>query len=262
MGLGQISKLKVIGAAVVGLLIAGGVVFLITTVFSGGDEAGSDAFDEMLAVPTIDFSELPEPTEGPTPTPAPTPDIGATQLAYFSATQEARERVVRGDPLLDVPTQPVLGDVEKEYLSEVGAGMWHGVEAWMLLRRVAYRDHSEWVAIDADSDLDRADQALVFGSVLFPDEPPDGLHIAVLGYVNRVVQSIDELDEAHSRLASAYRLVEESTGEEGRRLGVEDRETLTRDIRLAQRSLDNFSAVMSEYGCSICGELIRAKPDN
>ena len=113
MGLGQISKLKVIGAAVVGLLIAGGVVFLITTVFSGGDEAGSDAFDEMLAVPTIDFSELPEPTEGPTLTPAPTPDIGATQLAYVSATQEARERVVHGDPLLDLPTQPVLGGYRK-----------------------------------------------------------------------------------------------------------------------------------------------------
>ena len=252
-------KNVLIGAASVFVILIAFVVGVATLL--GGDEVEEVVLvlyeeDEILLRVQQTIEAM-----GPTPTPMPTPDVAATLQAEMEYNRRQVARIVQLNPLdSDKVRNPYLEVKEIEYLSGMGPLLWNYVQVWMHVRQVLSMDVSEWSLGLLEYHLGVAGGILdATPEVGYPRSGEVGE--VVRAYVERLVEGTYGIERAVVRLDEGLEILSKVESGLGMDLEFEDREALVKIARDVTEDLVVFDDSMSKYGCSICGELFRVRPE-
>ena len=264
------------------LFVAGGVlVVLVLLVFllrgSGDSPAGSaepapvpDAAGLLPGTPGHDpgpsvdeqIADSVSATMGalePTPTPEPTPDIASTVQARLTEGREVLPpEAVSGLLDGDEARGPFLRGPDRIHMAQLGERLWVAVRVYLRLQEVADLEFSRlsWTFVE-----DRV--ALVDG--LFGEEEPEPIEPRgnvdpVVGeYAELIFDVIGEIRTAALELRAIQDLFAGAGIEYVVELPPETRELIQEHYFSMDRRLRRFDGVMTEYGCSVCGELFRTR---
>ena len=247
------------GAAVFVFLIAlvvGGVALL------GGEEEVEEVVPVLYEESEI-LMRVQETVEamGPTPMPTPTPDVAATLQAEMEYNRRQVARIVHLNPLdSDEVRNPYLEVKEIEYLSGMGPLLWNYVQVWMHVRQVLSLDTEEWSLGVLEYHLGVAELILeATPDVSYPRSGEVGE--VVRAYVERLVEGTYGIERGVVKLGDALDIMSMVESGVGLDLEFAEREALRKISREVTEELAVFDDAMGKYGCSICGELFRVRPE-
>lgn len=243
------------------------VVILIAVVIGGTVLLGRGDGEEELPPVLYEESEIllrvQQTVEalGPTPTPTPTPDVAATLQAELEYNRRQVSRIVQLSPLDSKEVKnPYLEVREIEYLSGMGPVLWNYVQVWMHMRQVLSVDISEWSLGLLEYHLGVSSGILdATPSVEHPGSGDVGE--VVRAYIARLVEGTYGVERGVVRLEHALDILSRVESGVGMDLEFVDREELGQIARDVRVDLAVFDDSMSKYGCSICGELFRVRPE-
>ena len=283
-------KLSIGGGGVLLLLLA--IVFLM----SGGDDSGGGAAgvpDDGLVIvfdddPVLPETPLPDPSGGvvspvpaldpsviatqvaeqvaatvvamaPTPTIVPTPDIPATVQAQILGNRGGSRPVVVVNPLdTSGVRNPYLTQEDHDFLESLGEDLWIATLLYLRVTEIANSDFVELSLPEIQQRLIYIDDLLAGLMDLAPRRAPTGNVSPVVKTYGQLIEGgIVAVQKSVGEFRKALVLFEDSGVETVSELGGVERERLKFHYLQANEYLLDFYAVMSSYGCSICGELFR-----
>ena len=180
----------------------------------------------------------------PTPTITPTPDIAATLAADLALNRPQPAFVINPLAAEDV-RNPYLKEVDQEYLRGMGGRIWYYTVVWMRLGEFLDTDVAGW-SLEILVDRVGYFEEQIGSSPAGASGSQSGVDSVVSSYVETLEEGILGLHESVEHLS-----------------GARDRVVAGESVDLGQvardsyRSLGKFDDSMSDYGCSICGELFR-----
>ena len=246
----------------VGLFVV--VLLGLRMVGGGGDEPGVEDDYEPLMLEEGEVERRVEATIAArepeaTATPVPTPDIAATLQADMEANREKLGRVLVVNPLDSQEVRnPYLNPSELAYLENLGRGLWEHTKAWFLLRELVGKDSLDWSHVDLEYRLAEV-EGFIGESEDFRSGGSDAVGDVVDAYIDNVYEGVRGVRDSARALERAARLLGGVESGVARDLGLEQREELQGLAREIEEGLGVFDEAMSEYGCSVCGELFRRK---
>ena len=263
------------------MVLIGGVALLVLLVVLGGYCAvtgGGGDGDDFEAVPEDQLMTFEDPTPDPlvptpdplvptatpepTAVPTPTPDIGATLQAQLDGNRDRVGRAVVLNLLdSDSVRNPYLGGADRAYLEQLGVRLWAHARAWLHLQELMYLETEEWTVESLESDVVQAGLALEAARDV---DAGSNVIDVVKAYGRTLEAGMGGVREASSIMADVVGILRSPVGEAAdggptpRWLTErERRQEVAQRRRDAERALVIFETSMSEYGCSICGELFR-----
>ena len=189
----------------------------------------------------------------PTETPMPTRDVGATLEAELAMNRQHVQPIIQMNPLdsNEGIRSPFLTPEELDYFRDFGPRLWIYTKVWFHLQRMISEDIGEWTAADIHHDLGES-QVLIDTA---PDRPrfprDDSVGPIVRAYADSLESGFSGVRSAVARLADAEAILASGS------LGNAEREELIQVVRDMEEHLGEFDKIMSSYGCSVCGELLR-----
>ena len=140
-----------------------------------------------------------------------------------------------------------------DYFERLGPRLWVYTQVWFHVRRVVSVEVAEWEAESFTRDVEEIQSLLNVDEVRFWRSHLREASPVVRSYAQRIDEGVQGVDAAVNRLSEAQVIL--AAGE----LGPEERSQLIRLARDVEYLLDDFDSAMSEYGCSVCGELFRRR---
>lgn len=214
----------------------------------------------------------------PTATPEPTADVAATVTARLAGNlrgsdELALSRVLDGREYRN----PVLRRPELAVIEDLGAAFWEGVLVYMALADVVSVEFHEvsWTLVEnevkiidfvlglkgeVDEEGKEVEAELEWASLEDRERhsrSSDDLDPVVEAYVERVWDALEGLRSAGLDLRSMNELFHEARVEYVVEMTPEHREAVEALYLGIGFRLSEFDTLVSEYGCSICGELFR-----
>ena len=195
----------------------------------------------------------------PTPLPTATPDIPATLQAERELARAAVHRVVEVNPLVsNGQRNPYLSTADVVYLSALGDVMWQLTGTWLHLRRVLSVPTEDWTTESIGLDVALAAQDVATATALTEEitarDLSEGLTREVAAYTQSFQAGVLSLLKAQAEISKALPVLEGKTLDQ---LTFEEREALRQIRHIAEQGVSDYAQAMSDYGCSICGELYR-----
>jgi hypothetical protein len=197
-----------------------------------------------------------------TPVPTPTPDIAATLQAELNANRSESDRILKLDPLSSgEPRNPYLTQRELERLAGMGPALWSHTKAWLHVREVLSLGVGDWSSrflgyhvFQAESYV--SDFAEARGR---RGRGSDDVGKVVAAYALSLEEGMQSVRSSVASLRRAAAILERSESGAMVDLPFEEREQIARLAREAEEQLVDFDNAMSQYGCSVCGELFRLR---
>ena len=246
------------------LCLAGcfGLVFLVSIfcAVTGGDsgEAADGEEAPVVMLPETDVRRFVEATIVayiPTPIPTATPNVPATISADLAAQRVTAERVVSVNPLaLDSSRNPFLTVPEMEHLNSMGPSIWLNVRLWLVLRDLLVQPGLIWERDDL-LDVSLNLQELMDEQERFRlDRLSTDVGDTVRAYTTEYESVVADL---HRGATGVLRMRALTASLDGRQLAPEELDNLLGYQTDVNQGVRVFHEFMSNYGCSICGELFR-----
>ena len=194
-----------------------------------------------------------------TPVPTATPDIPATFQAQMEERRARSERVLQLHPLdRDVVRNPYLNDAELSYMSDLGGVLWANTKAWMHVRRLLFVDVGDWTFEVVNFHVAEAELSLAESEDQRSRRDYE-IGDVVAAYGRVIEDGVDGVSEAVKALDDARDILQGSDSGLSADLPFEEREMLRQLSRKAEKAIGGFDDAMSQYGCSVCGELFRLR---
>ena len=188
----------------------------------------------------------------------PTPDILATVQAETALAESRRQAYRSLEPsVLDQggSLNPFLGEGDREYLESLGPYMWHYTLSWVELQVLVETPVSEW-SDDLLGPLMSGIGRRMAGWRTPPQAGGVGVKERVREYGRQVTISMRNLESIMDRLDDASAVYANAARDDAS-ISDFDREAMVLIKRDLGAALDDYSGLMSRYGCSVCGELFR-----
>ena len=241
-----------------------------STLPDAGDVAGSGGgADSAAAVPVMLEEDVVAErvaatieAMGPfeTPVPTPTPDIAATLQAELNTNRSESDRILRLDPLNSrEPRNPYLTEGEIERMAEMGPALWSHTKAWLHVREVLSLGVGDWSSRFLGFHIFEAESYVADFTDRRERRGSDDVGEVVVAYVRSVEEGMQGVRSAVLSLQRAAAILGRSESGAMVDLPFEEREEIARLARDAEELLVEFDNAMSQYGCSVCGELFRLR---
>ena len=264
--------------AIVGIAVIAALILLVVGVQQlGSSGEGADGEDSGLAGPlpgevgyvdmvlvenlVLEQVSATVAALEPTATPEPTPDVAATIQARLKSGRDGLSiDVTKGVLESGVARNPYLRKVDRKHLEELGEELWRAVVVYLRLAEVSGLEFNDLSWTFVEERVEVVDG--VFGEGVddwlkeTPDEG-DGLDPAVKEYAESVWDAMNGVKEAGLALREMHDLFRESGVEYVVEMSTEDRAAVQSLYLSIGGRLRVFDEVLSRYGCSVCGELIR-----
>ena len=229
---------------------------------SGGEDAGALDSEGGMTASVIEqrvAATIAAMVPTATPIPTPSPDIPATFQAQMEERRARSERVLQLHPLdRDVVRNPYLNDAELSYLSDLGGVLWANTKAWMHVRRLLFVDVGDWSYEVVNFHVAEAQLSLAEAKDRRSRRDYEvGDVVAAYGRV--IEDGVRGVSDAVKALDDARDILQGSDSGLSADLPYEDRELVRQLSREAEKSIGGFDDAMSQYGCSVCGELFRLR---
>lgn len=151
---------------------------------------------------------------------------------------------------------PYLSRGELQYFDSLGPRLWLYTQVWFDLGRVMETDLADWGPGELALELERMRRRLEEAPERANYSSMDDVGLVVRSYADSLEEGMRGVDLAVSNLSRAQDLLAEAAAQEAGLTSVQ-RIDLLQWGREVERRLVEFDAVMSAYGCSVCGELFR-----
>lgn len=276
------------------LLLVGGVgvlailVLVITCNIVGGDEEDAAAPDPGFEVSVMSVEEQVAATVAasvPTEEPTPTPDIPATLTAAAEQTRVARVESSSGAGSLfalpdsaaapDGDTQsgnPAAGDngpfggasftrADERFLQEMGPALWYSVRLHLELESLLDKSPSDMISLDGQAKSEQAeyDSGRLGRELRVLEQRWDDLSPRVRDYGRHLEETIRLTQDAATNVGEIFNIARRGTEVSFDSLSAENRREIETLYWDAKELLNSFDSRMQQFGCSVCGELYRAR---
>ena len=196
-----------------------------------------------------------------TPAPTLTPDIAATLQAELRANRARSDRILQLGPLDSREARnPYLTASELDHIIRIGPVLWAHTKAWLHVQELLSLGVSDWSSSSLGFHVSQAEghvEPYVGRAVASPDRR--GVGELVSAYTVTVEEGMRGVRSSVSLLSKALRILEMSDTGQMVDLPFEDRQEIAQLAQDAEDHLVDFDDSMSQYGCSICGELFRLR---
>ena len=271
--------------AVVGGLLALVMLVVVCNMVSGG---GSDSVP-VSEIPVMSVEEQVAATvaaSAPTVEPTATPDVPATLVVAAEQTREANQAESQsgsslifggpsgssgagengsgagdGEGARDPFAAPAFTRADERFIVDLGPALWYSARLHMSLETLLQRNPDELfdasglaAAQQADYDHKRIGREL---GVL--ERRWEELSPRVRDYGRHLEGTMMLAQEAAIVVVSMYNIASREDRVDYGSLSLEDRREIEQLYWEAKELLNSFNSRMQEYGCSICGELYRAR---
>ena len=265
---------KVALALLVSLCLVGAVVFFVGR--GGGEDgsgeaapAGSGAAGEADGGPVagdglMTFDDEPSGEQAspvPTETPEPTPDIAATvQARLFEGSRAEQDPRLPGSALqVEETVGPRLSRHDRRYLAQLGEGLWDSVRAYLRLREVSAQEFYELSWSFLEERVGPLERIYAAERERERFQPGDEVSQVVRDYGSSVQAGMEEVRQGFLELVEMYDIFRETDVRVVVEMTAEDRDRVHDLFYSIDFRLLEFDRLMSEHGCSVCGELFRAR---
>lgn len=248
---------------ILGLLAACFVLVFAVSVFwavSSGESA-DDKDPDATPVPMLPETEIRRFVEAtivayiPTPVPTATPNVPATVAADLAAQRVTADRVVAVNPLASGASRnPFLTPAEIEHLNSLGPSLWLNVRLWLVLRDLLLEPGVVWEQSELQEVSLRLQELMDEQDRFRLDRLSEQVGETVRAYTREYEVAVGELHRGASAVLRMRALI---SGLDGRVLTSEELDSLLGYQTDVSDGVRNFHLFMSNYGCSICGELYR-----
>ena len=252
--------------------LSGQIDFSALADAGGGSGDGGGSADAAAAVPVmLEESVVAERVAatveamGPreTPVPTPTPNIAATLQAELNANRSESDRILKLDPLSSgEPRNPYLTERELDLLAGMGPALWSHTKAWLHVREVLSLGVGDWSSRFLGFHVFQAESYVAdFADAGHRGRGSDDVGEVVTAYARSLEEGMRGVRSSVASLRRAAAILERSESGAMVDLPFEEREQIARFARDAEEQLVDFDNAMSQYGCSVCGELFRLRED-
>lgn len=276
------------------LTVAVGLLVLIMLVVvcqmaTGGD--GGETPDPAMETPSMTVEDQVAATVAasiPTEVPTPTPDVPATLVAAAEQTREAKPEeagftgsifapaeggIVNPEPDTaqgydpyegrDPFAAPVFTRADERFLQDLGPAMWYSVRLHLELE--AFLENPPDQIIN-ERGLVTAEQATYDGGRLrrelrVMEQHWDSLSPRVRDYGRHLEETVRMTQEAAENVSAMFSIARRGQSVDFDILSVEDRRAIETLYWNAKGLLNSYDTRIQSYGCSVCGELYRARSD-
>ncbi len=199
-----------------------------------------------------------------TPVPTRTPDIAATLQAELNANRSESDRILKLDPLSSgEPRNPYLTERELDLLAGMGPALWSHTKAWLHVREVLSLGVGDWSSRFLGFHVFQAESYVAdftdSGSRRGRGRGSDDVGEVVAAYARSLEEGMRGVRSSVASLRRAAEVLGRSESGAMVDLPFEEREQIARFARDAEEQLVDFDNAMSQYGCSVCGELFRLR---